>query len=480
MTFGAPLYLILTLAAPLVLWIARGGRPPARRVPSVALLPPAPAVRAPERRTRPLWAWLAAAAAVLGAVAAADPRTEAPDVSILLEDGPAMARVDGDGRSRFERARAALVSELLGLGPRSRCTLLTPSGLTEAGSAASIRGVVESLAPVMDLTRPAREAPTPRSGRRWAFISGDVPPKGVKTWVFGAIAENVGLVAAYRAEGSLYAVVGNGGTRPRTVRVVAGDRFVRRTLEPGGVATVPLGEALEVQRITLEREDGLSDALAEDDAIASPATGLDVSIEGPVPDPLRRALEAAAAALGPRVAASPSIRCSVIPPSGAPASKGPAIEVVLPAGAGVRRAALRPAGPFPFSDLPLFAEMAVTPVGVREPWLVDAADAAAVVGLDGATARMGLDVSDRRLEQSPLLPVLVAALVDECLRRSGSTASREPLWTLAPGAVSTRVVAPTDTGAESVPVEHAAPLAWGAGLLALLALGALATASSRT
>jgi hypothetical protein len=55
------------------------------------------------------------------------------------------------------------------------------------------------------------------------------------------------------------------------------------------------------------------------------------------------------------------------------------------------------------------------------------------VGLDARGAHIGIDTRDDSLARSPVLPVLVAALVDELLRRAGIDAAREPFWTLDAG-----------------------------------------------
>ncbi|HKE01606.1 MAG TPA: hypothetical protein VKE69_11395 [Planctomycetota bacterium] len=234
-------------------------------------------------------------------------------------------------------------------------------------------------------------------------------------------AVNVGLVGwvpATSGEPARVIVLNAGAaTARRTLR--DGESTIELRLVPEESRAVALAAAAAWRSVRLEAPAGERDAFALDDALERPPSGISLDVHPDAPEPLRRALVAAAGATA-------GLRVEVRPL--APRGSGPAVEFAID---GFRRRAVAAVAGTVGAEIALPAELVSRTVEVDEPWIVDRETGEALVGREDGIGRLGLDVRDPALARSPALPVLTAALLDAVAR-----GSLVPIGVAAPGSAT--------------------------------------------
>jgi hypothetical protein len=390
------------LVAGMILLLARRLHSPVLRVPTVLFVPEASAPPARAPFTPPLSAWLAAAAAGAAGLAAADPRSEGEDLTIQVDADASMARANRQGETRLERARREAIERIAGAAHVRWAIVPGSSG---EGLPAQAEAALSQAAEAAYRTA----AQAPRAPAVWLSGSQLQVAGGVEVHRLGASDVNVGIVGwVPPARGAPARVVAaNGGGAPARSVLRAGALDIPIDLAAGEARAVPVpSDGWTETRLTPAPGES-RDAFSLDDAVAVPPSGLRLDLSPRTPEPLRRALEAVVSRLPDPGRDSPVLACRPLEAS-EPAS-GARIEFAT---SGFRLRGIRGLEGTVASEISLPAQAPCVPVDVDEAWLVATDGSEPIAGRSGATARIGLDLSDAAIAASPALPILVAALVE--------------------------------------------------------------------
>lgn len=308
MSFGAPVYLWVLLALPVVIALhylrARRRR---HDVAALFLWRKARKTVARRRRFSPTWLLLAQLAfTALAALALAQPRIAAaprPDRVLLLDASASMAASAGaSGAARFEQAQAAAKDLLVGagriaivrVGIEARVVVPIDASADQRTAAIDALGPADAQADVsqaLDLAAallPGAEV--------HLFTDQDLELGRVTVHRFGDAVDNVGIAAFDVGIGQAFVSVVASGSRPREVEVGLfqdGAELARSTVlvpsEGAGSISFPLPDVSGVIEARLTPPEG--DALELDDRAFAGSRTIAI-VTDDVTGPLLRALEA--------------------------------------------------------------------------------------------------------------------------------------------------------------------------------------------
>ncbi|MFN0205408.1 MAG: hypothetical protein ACKVS6_03740 [Planctomycetota bacterium] len=413
MYFEYPLALIFSLGGVLILLLSRRTRAPRILRPAVERFVDEKSVVIARARRPPAAAWCAAAACVMASLAAARPAFESVpgSISIFFDTSIRMARSVPGGETRLARAQRA-AAELLSRVPGNaevRWTFLP--GATNRGNVNEALAAIEKAAVRSEYCDIEKEILKYTDGlysqagaRAFLFTGSDAPlPSAIHAVRFGASVENLGIVGFLANPNRVFIENGGRDAANGFLRIDAAETPF--TLAAGETRAFEINST--IRKITIVPS-GL-DALALDNVFEIPAPGLRVEYHNDPPEPLRRAVDAAAAERGNVVSDSKILIIRSVASTGESAAT-PALEYE-DRNLSFARAVAQPAS----SVKNVFAAISVkcARVVASDAWIVDANNPTITyAGIENQIARVGIDFTDMTWRQSASLPVLVSALVD--------------------------------------------------------------------